>query len=81
MFAEFLPFIWVFPGVHTCVGSTSSRVRFSGYLGGFTLPSEGDSLVVGGRSVPTYTCVGGEGRFPLVTHSSRVSPKVYGTVW
>ena len=41
MFAEFLPFIWVFPGVHTCVGSTSSRVRFSGYLGGFTLPSEG----------------------------------------
>ena len=43
MFAEFLPFILVFPRLHTCVGLTSLGVWGSCCLCGGTL------LSVGGR--------------------------------
>ena len=41
MFAEFLPFILVFPGMRSCVGLTINFVEFSSYLCSITFLSGG----------------------------------------
>lgn len=65
LFAEFLPFVLVFPGAHTCVGLTILCVWLSCYLCGSTLLSAG---VVSYRRLvrsDLYMC-GGEGRTLLL---------------
>lgn len=67
MFAEFLLFLLVFPGMHTSVGLT---VIFWGVFWLFSLLFNSlfvlGPLKFGGGSIPIYTCAGREPRITLL---------------
>lgn len=72
MFAEFLPFLLVFPRKHSSVGLTIFVCGIFLIFLLFTLPSFLGSLVSSGLSDLDYTCAG-RGSYPLITHFSMVS--------
>jgi len=80
VFAEFLPFVLVFPGMHTCVGLTVGCVWVSGCLCGGTWPSAWGSVSCRRQIRSDLHVCGERSGTPLITHFSRVFPRVNGRV-